>query len=42
VVVWGRDEEQIRIDASGFAAGDRATLDRTLSRRIRENASARP
>jgi len=42
VVVWGRDEEQIRIDASGFAGQDRATLDRTLSRRIRENASARP
>jgi hypothetical protein len=42
VVVWGRDEEQIRIDASGFAGEDRARLDRTLSRRVRENAAARP
>jgi hypothetical protein len=42
VVVWGRDEEQIRIDASGFAGEDRARLDRTLSRRVRENATARP
>jgi hypothetical protein len=42
VVVWGRDEEQVRINASAFAAEDRARLDRTLSRRIRESASSRP
>lgn len=42
LVVWGRGEEQVRINASAFAAEDRARLDRTLSRRIRESASARP
>jgi hypothetical protein len=42
VVVWGRDEQQIRIDAAAFAGEDRARFDRTLSRRIRESASARP
>jgi hypothetical protein len=42
VVVWGRAEEQVRIDASAFAGEDRARLDRTLSRRIRESSSARP
>lgn len=42
LVVWGRAEEQLRINASAFAAEDRARLDRTLSRRIRESASSRP
>jgi hypothetical protein len=42
VVVWGRDEQQVRIDAAAFAGEDRARLDRTLSRRIRESASSRP
>ena len=42
LVVWGRADEQVRINASGFAGEDRARLDRTLSRRIRESASSRP
>lgn len=42
LVVWGRAEEQLRINSSAFAAEDRARLDRTLSRRIRESASSRP
>ena len=41
VVVWGRAEEQVRIDASGFPAEDRARLDRTIARRVRESAPAR-
>lgn len=36
VVVWGRADEQVRIDASTFAAEDRARLDRAISRRVGE------
>lgn len=36
VVVWGRDEMQVRIDAASFPPEDRARLDRTIARRVRE------
>ena len=38
VVVWGRADEQVRIDASVFPAEERARLDRTIARRVRESA----
>jgi hypothetical protein len=38
IVVWGRGEDQIRIEVGSFPAEDRARLDRTLARRVRENS----
>lgn len=37
VVVWGRAETQIRVDTSGFRPEQRAALDRTIARRVRES-----
>jgi hypothetical protein len=37
VVVWGPGETQIRIDTAAFQATQRAMLDRTLARRVRES-----
>lgn len=36
IVVWGAGDEQIRVDATPFAAVDRERFERTLARHIRE------
>jgi Bacterial PH domain len=36
VVVWGPDETQIRIDTADFMPEQRASLDRSIARRVRE------
>jgi len=38
IFVFGKDESRVRIDAASFAAEDRARLDRTIARRVKENA----
>lgn len=38
VVVWGRDDSQLRIDTRAFPPEERARLDRTIARRVREAA----
>lgn len=38
IFVWGKDESRVRIDAAAFAPEDRARLDRTIARRVKENA----
>ena len=38
VVVWGKDDAQVRVDTSHFEPQQRATLDRTIARRVREGA----
>lgn len=40
IVVWGQGESQVRINTSDFAPDQRATLERTVSRRVRENSPA--
>lgn len=36
LVLWGPGELQVRIDTASFAGEDRARLDRTIARRVRE------
>jgi hypothetical protein len=36
IVVWGLGDDHVRIDAGGFPPQDRARLERTLARRVRE------
>jgi hypothetical protein len=36
IVVWGKGEAQVRIDTSGFREDQRATLDRSIARRVAE------
>jgi len=36
VVVAGKDQSKIRVDTTDFRPEQRATLDRTISRRVRE------
>ena len=38
VVVTGRDENKIRVDTTDFRPDQRATLDRTIARRVRESS----
>jgi hypothetical protein len=40
LVVWGRGDEQIRIDTASFEGGQRAALERALARRIVESTKA--
>ncbi len=37
IFVWGKDDSRVRIDAAAFAPEDRARLDRTIARRVKEN-----
>jgi hypothetical protein len=36
LLVWGPGDAQVRVDAGGFTPEQRATLDRIISRRVRE------
>jgi hypothetical protein len=38
VVVTGRDQHKIRVDTTDFRPEQRATLDRTIARRVRESS----
>jgi hypothetical protein len=40
LVVWGRDDAQIRVDTGRFAGDQRAALERALARRIVESTQA--
>lgn len=40
LIVWGRGDEQIRIDTASFEGGQRAALERALARRIVESTAA--
>ena len=40
LIVWGRGDEQIRIDTASFEGGQRAALERALARRILESTAA--
>jgi hypothetical protein len=40
LIVWGRGDEQIRIDTARFEGGQRAALERALARRIVESTKA--
>jgi hypothetical protein len=40
VVVWGRGDAQVRISTRSFTPEQRATLDRTIARHVRESGSA--
>lgn len=40
LIVWGRGDEQIRIDTTSFEGGQRAALERALARRIVESTAA--
>jgi hypothetical protein len=40
LIVWGRGDEQIRIDTASFEGGQRASLERALARRILESTAA--
>ena len=40
VVVTGKDQTKIRVDTTDFRPDQRATLDRTIARRVREAPSA--
>jgi Bacterial PH domain len=42
VVVWGNGDAQVRVDTSHFEPQQRATLDRTISRRVKESARRTP
>jgi hypothetical protein len=37
LIVWGRGDEQIRVDTASFEGGQRAALERALARRIVES-----
>ena len=37
IFVWGKDESRVRVDAASFNPEDRARLDRTIARRVKEN-----
>jgi hypothetical protein len=39
VVVWGKDDRQIRVPTTSFAGEQRAAFDRTIARRVREGAA---
>jgi len=41
VVVAGKDQSKIRVDTTDFRPEQRATLDRTISRRVRETPPAK-
>jgi hypothetical protein len=38
VVVTGKDQNKIRVDTTDFRPDQRATLDRTIARRVRESS----
>lgn len=40
IVIWGRGDAQVRIDTSDFRPDHRATLERTIARRVQEAAEA--
>jgi hypothetical protein len=40
VVVTGKDQSRIRVDTADFRPDQRATLDRTIARRVRESSPA--
>jgi hypothetical protein len=37
ILVWGSGDAQVRANTAGFTPDQRATLDRTISRRVRES-----
>ena len=37
ILVWGSGDTQVRVDTAGFTPDQRATLERTISRRVRES-----
>jgi hypothetical protein len=39
LIVWGRGDEQIRVDTASFEGGQRAALERALARRIVESTA---
>ena len=41
VVVTGKDRRRIKVDTADFRADQRATLDRTIARRVRESSPAK-
>jgi PH (Pleckstrin Homology) domain-containing protein len=41
VVVTGKNQNKIRVDTTDFRPDQRATLDRTISRRVRESSPAK-
>jgi len=41
VVVTGKAQNKIRVDTADFRPDQRATLDRTIARRVRETPSAK-
>jgi hypothetical protein len=41
VVVTGKDQQEIRVDTADFRPDQRATLDRTIARRVRETPPAK-
>ena len=41
VVITGKDQNKIRVDTTDFSPHQRATLDRTISRRVRESEPAK-
>jgi hypothetical protein len=41
VVVTGKDRRQIKMDTADFRPEQRATLDRTIARRVRESSPAK-
>jgi hypothetical protein len=41
VVVTGKDQRQIKMDTADFRPDQRATLDRTIARRVRETSPAK-
>jgi hypothetical protein len=42
ILVWGPGDTQVRVDAAGFTSEQRATLDRIISRRVREAQAPDP
>ena len=42
ILVWGPGEAQVRVNTAGFTSDQRATLDRSISRRVREAQTAEP
>jgi len=38
IVVWGAGDTQVRVDTSAFEPHQRATLDRTIARRVKERS----
>jgi len=42
ILVWGPGDAQVRVNTAGFTSDQRATLDRIISRRVREAQTPEP